>query len=240
MIMAVDNATMVNLLWYGAFTPAAAGPLGTGSWAYWEGVEDYWPYDPEKAKQILEDAGWRDEDGDGIREAHGVEGIDDGTPLRIHHVTSTGYRNEKPAEFVQAAFKEIGIDDVVEAMAYESTAKRYADNDYQMARLGWSAFEPSTAARLFHSDSITTGGLFNRWKLNDPEIDALIEAGDSETDAGKRMEIYKEFQKKIVEMAPHIPMYNQARLRTSRTYLKGYHVRSVSANPLMHEAWLEK
>jgi len=240
MIMAVDNATMVNLLWYGAFTPAAAGPLGTGSWAYWEGVEDYWPYDPEKAKQILEDAGWRDEDGDGIREAHGVEGIDDGTPLRIHHVTSTGYRNEKPAEFVQAAFKEIGIDDVVEAMAYESTAKRYADNDYQMARLGWSAFEPSSAARLFHSDSITTGGLFNRWKLNDPEIDALIEAGDSETDAGKRMEIYKEFQKKIVEMAPHIPMYNQARLRTSRTYLKGYHVRSVSANPLMHEAWLEK
>ncbi len=73
--------TMVNLLFFGAFPPAAAGPFGTGSWAYWAGVEDYWPYDPEKAKQTLEDAGWRDEDGDGIREAHGVEGIEDGTPL---------------------------------------------------------------------------------------------------------------------------------------------------------------
>jgi len=240
MIMAVDTKTMVELLFFGAFPPAAAGPFGEGSWAYWEGVEDYWPYDPEKAKQILEEAGWRDEDGDGIREAHGVEGIEDGTPLRIRHVTSTGYRSEKPAEFVQAAFREVGIDDVVEAVAYESSAKRYADNDYEMARLGWSAFDPGSAARLFHTDSITTGGLFNRWKLSDPEIDALIEAGDEETDPEKRKEIYQEFQKKIVELAPHIPIYSQLRYRVFRPYLKGYHVPPVGATPLMHEAWLEK
>jgi peptide/nickel transport system substrate-binding protein len=239
MIMAVDTKTMVDLLFFGAFTPAAPGPFGEGTWAYWPGVEEYWKYDPEKAKQILEDAGWRDEDGDGIREAHGVEGVEDGTPLRIRHVTSTGYRSEKPAEFVQAALKEIGMDDVVEAMAYEESAKRYADNEYEMARLGWSAFDPGSTARLFHCDSIESGGRFNRWRLCDPEIDALIEQGDEETDPAKRMEIYQEFQKRIVELAPHIPIYNQVRYRTFLPTLQGYHSPPVGANPRMHEAWLQ-
>ena len=159
--------------------------------------------------------------------------------MRIRHVTSTAYRSIKPAEFAQAALKEIGIDDVVEAMAYESSAKRYADDDYEMARLGWSAFDPGSTARLFHTDSITTGGLFNRWKLSDPEIDALIEAGEEETDATKRKEIYQEFQKKIVELAPHIPIFNQARYRVFSPTLKDYKVPEVTAYPLMHEAWLE-
>ena len=240
MIMAVDVETMVNLLFFGAFPRAYAGPFGTGSWAYWDGVKDYWPYDPEKAKQILEDAGWRDEDGDGIREAHGVEGIEDGTPLKIRHVTSTGYRSIKPAEFVQASLKEVGIDDEVLGMAYEESAKVYADKDYEMARLGWSAFDPGSAARLFHTDSIETGGRFNRWQLSDPEIDALIEAGDEEVDPEKRMEIYREFQQKIVEMAPHIPIYDQLRYRVFKPYLKGYHVSDVNATPFMQEVWLEK
>ncbi len=109
-----------------------------------------------------------------------------------------------------------------------------------MARLGWSAFDPGSAARLFHTDSIETGGRFNRWQLSDPEIDALIEAGDEEVDPAKRMEIYQEFQQKIVEMAPHIPIYNQLRYRVFTPALKGYHVSPVGATPFMHEVWLEK
>jgi peptide/nickel transport system substrate-binding protein len=138
---------------------------------------------------------------------------------------------------VQAALREIGIDDVVEAMAYESSAKRYADNDYEMARLGWSAFDPGSTARLFHSDSIETGGLFNRWRLRDPEIDALIEQGESEVDPQKRMEIYQEFQRRIAEMALHIPIYNQVRYRVYRPYLQGYFVPPVYETPLLHQMW---
>jgi len=44
------------------------------------------------------------------------------SPLRIRHVTSDTYTTKKPAEYVQAALKEVGIDDVVEAMAYEASA----------------------------------------------------------------------------------------------------------------------
>ncbi len=48
-------------------------------------------YDPEAAKALLEEAGWKDEDGDGIREAHGVEGVEDGTPLSLSMNGYTGY-----------------------------------------------------------------------------------------------------------------------------------------------------
>ena len=48
-------------------------------------------YDPERAKALLDEAGWRDEDGDGIREAHGVEGVEDGTPLSLMMNGYTGY-----------------------------------------------------------------------------------------------------------------------------------------------------
>ncbi len=43
------------------------------------------------SKALLDEAGWKDEDGDGIREAHGVEGVEEGTPLSLNMNGYTGY-----------------------------------------------------------------------------------------------------------------------------------------------------
>ena len=67
MLYAIDEDMMVNLIFFGA-NPAAKGPLSSGSWAYWDGVEKMYPYNPEKAKSLLDKAGWKDTNGDGIRE----------------------------------------------------------------------------------------------------------------------------------------------------------------------------
>ena len=107
--------------------PAAAGLATRGSWAYWKGVEDMYPYDVAKAKQILDDAGWK----------VGSGGIRARTASRSRSATSPrpgGFR-QKSAEFIQASLQEIGFDYVVDAMPYEATVKRFVDNEYEAYRL---------------------------------------------------------------------------------------------------------
>jgi peptide/nickel transport system substrate-binding protein len=47
-----------------------------------------WPYDVEAGKLLLAEAGWYDEDGDGVRESHGIPGIVDGTPFEVTYKTT--------------------------------------------------------------------------------------------------------------------------------------------------------
>ena len=223
---------MADLLHFGA-NPPAHGPLTSGSWAYWEAVEEMYPYDPEKARKLLEDAGWIDSDGDGIREK-------DGQPLRIRHVTATFYGSLKPAEFVQASLKEVGIDDVVEAMAFQATLRRYADNDYEMARLFFSLFDPHDVFYLpFHSSQIDAGGHFNRSRINDTTIDALIDRGVAETDSDKRYEIYRELQQYVMEQALFIPSYERTFTHVWYPYVKDLKV-DLLGREYFYDVWLDK
>ena len=76
--------------------------------------------DPRQANRLLEEAGWRDEDGDGVREAHGVQGtfwdgtpwqIADGTPLEATLVAPTGNAlHAQTAQAIRDALAQIGID----------------------------------------------------------------------------------------------------------------------------------
>ena len=60
-------------------------------------------YDPEAAKALLDEAGWRDEDGDGMREAHGVDGVKDGAKLSI---TMNGYTGFDMLDLIELAVQE--------------------------------------------------------------------------------------------------------------------------------------
>jgi peptide/nickel transport system substrate-binding protein len=235
MLYAVDRKAMASLIFFGAL-PAANGPFSSGSWAYWPGVEKMYLPDQAKAKKLLDDAGWVMNSKTGIREKNGL-------PLRVRHVTSTGYNSEKPATYVQAALKEIGIDDVVEAMAYEASAKRYADNDFEIARLGYTGFDPDGSIRVaFHSSQITQGGLFNRSHINDPKIDALIDQGAAETDAAKRKDIYQQLQQIIMDQALIIPVneqvlyqvYSNKNVKDFKTSVPG------QGSPYLGDVWLDK
>lgn len=86
LVMALDRQLIVDELLGGLTTIPDSVWYGTG-WAK-EGLD--WPeYDPEGAIALLAEAGWTDGDGDGICEAQGIEGIEDGTPLEFSLTTTT-------------------------------------------------------------------------------------------------------------------------------------------------------
>ena len=187
----------------------------------------------EKAKEILEEAGWKDNNGDGIREKNGKN-------LIVRHVTKGDYKNRKPAEFYQAQLKEVGIDAVVEAMAYEATARRYADNAYEMARLGYALFDAHDTFYLpFHSSQVEGGGQFNRSRVIDPKIDDLISKGVAETDIEKRYEIYKELQMYVMEQALFLPSYEVTFSHVHYPYVKDLKV-DLLGREYFYDVYLDK
>ena len=96
---------------------------------------DHWAYQPlpplaanahdvTRARALLDEVGWRDEDGDGVREAHGVKGtfwdgtewaIEDGTPFQVTLVIPTGNAlHEDTARAVSKALQDVGVQVTVE------------------------------------------------------------------------------------------------------------------------------
>jgi peptide/nickel transport system substrate-binding protein len=86
------NKEEINQIVYFGNVEPAYGPLSKANLEYNPEVEKLYPYDLEKAQELLKEAGWWDEDGDGIAEAHGVEGVEDGTQLEARIVRGRSWQ----------------------------------------------------------------------------------------------------------------------------------------------------
>jgi peptide/nickel transport system substrate-binding protein len=231
MIHAVDRQALADLVFFGVY-PQAYGPLTKGSWAYSKEIESMYPYDPARAKQLLDEAGWKEGSG-GIR-------MKDGKPLRVRHITTAGGFTQKAAEFVQAQLREVGFDAVVEAMAYEATVKRFTENEYELYRLFFALIDPHDAFFLaYHSSQIEGGGQFNRTRVQDPKLDALIMQGAAESDVEKRKAIYAQLQKEIMEQAYILPNFDTVLIHAMQNHVRGFSA-DLLGRPYMSNVWKAK
>ena len=148
-------------------------------------------YDPEGAKAVLEEAGWVDSDGDGIREKDGVK-------LTIRWLTYPS-RQELPllAESAQASLKEIGMD-----VDINCTANR---REFLADMTSWDIYAsalvtaPSGDPQYFFTTSCVPGMSYNFGAYDNPEVTALIEELSKEFDTTKRGEIAVQLQQMILD-----------------------------------------
>ena len=148
-------------------------------------------FDPERAKALLENAGWVDTDGDGIREK-------DGKKLTVRWLTYPS-RQELPllAESAQASLKAIGVD-----VDINCTASR---REFLKDRTSWDIYAsalvtaPSGDPQYFFTTSCLPGRSYNFGAYNNPEVTALIETLSTEFDSARRGEIAVELQQKILD-----------------------------------------
>jgi len=199
----------INTRLLGGSVQVANTNVSPGAWFY----ADQTPatFDPAKAQQILEDAGWKDSDGDGIREK-------DGLKAKIELCTTTRQVRIDTLALISDWLKDVGIEAIsnpVDAGAIfsaynESTRdtpcalKRY---NYDLAEHAFtSSIDPLGNYFNYHSSQFEPDGA-NDAKIKDTEIDASMDAVKDSVDFTVIKAAMADFQKAYIEKTVEIPLY---------------------------------
>lgn len=177
----IDKDTISKEIYQGMDTPAN-GPILPASWAYSPDIKDY-PFDPAKGLQILNDAGWKDTNGDGILDKNGKK-------LTVKLSTHTEDPNRVQAlEFIQNTLTSYGIDAQVSTYEWATFSADLTAGNYEIGIVGLlNINDPDRGMYIqFH-----TGGGQNYGKYSYPEMDALLDKGRAATDQSERAKIYQQ------------------------------------------------
>lgn len=154
-----------------------------------------YPYDPNKARTLLKEAGFADTDGDGILDR-------DGKPFAFEIVTNQNKEREKSAVLIQRRLKDVGIDVKIRAIEWASFISRFIKTgDFDVVVLGWGLGLDPDQFNIWHS-SQQAPGQFNFIGYNNPAVDKLLEQGRLELNPDNRMKIYHEFARVLLEDSP--------------------------------------
>ena len=202
---AIDKKTLVDRVLNGHGTVAET--LSTSPDPKWMPeipADQLYEFDLDKANQILDDAGYKDSDGDGVREMP-----NGGKPLNFtYYVRSDGETAPKIAEFVTGWLKEIGIDTTEKVADDSRLTEIIGKGDYDIFSWGWTPFvDPDPMLSYFTCDQIASDpkdptNYYNDANYCDPQYDKLYQQQKVELDKTKREEIVHEmltrFQKSAV------------------------------------------
>ena len=195
----------------------ATGPFIPESWAYNKDVRPI-GYDPEKARALLEEAGWRDEDGDGILEKDGVE-------FSFTIITNQGNNERRmTAEIMQRRLKEVGIDLRIKIIEWSTFVSEFIDKRrFDAVLLGWSLSLDPDMYDIWHS-SKTMQGEFNFVGYSNPEVDRLLLEGRRQFDQAERKKIYQRIHEILYEEQPYLFLYVPLSLPIIHDRFKGIEV----------------
>ncbi len=177
-----------------------AGPIPMVHWAYDDTLKGY-PYDPQKAAEVLEAAGFK-KNADGIYEK-------DGKPLKIKYVATKGHKLiEGIALQSQKDWSDLGVEMEMEFVEFNTLLKGLKTGDFNISFLGsgFSVDPHYYFYSAFHSDNIILNeeGVnqgSNRYRYRNEKVDQLIERGKTTVDIDERLEIYRELQRIVVDEA---------------------------------------
>ena len=205
---AIDRQAIVDYLRRGLARPAI-GVLSPIAWAFEADVQRF-NYDLARAKRLLDEAGYRDPDGDGPLPR-----------LRLSLKTSTDEFYRLQAAVIQENLRLAGID--VDVRSYEF-ATFYADvlsGNVQMYTLQWvGVTDPDMLRRVFHSEQVPPIG-FNRTYYSNPEVDQLIDLATTALTDEDRRRYYSAVQKAVAEDAPYISLWYKTNIAVARPNISG-------------------
>jgi peptide/nickel transport system substrate-binding protein len=206
-------------------------------------------YDPEKAKQLLDEAGWKDEDGDGIREAHGVPDVADGTPLSLMMNGYTGFSTLELVELaIQEDLKAIGVDTKLENQDFavifgtwdDGSPRLLGDYDILVYDAGWFAEPGKEIAQDLGPDQVpseeTPGGLnIYRWVRDD--VGQWLTAANSTPDVEVRRENFCKVAAAYREDIVSVPILQFSEGSVYSNRMHGFTVSTWEYAPWDAENW---
>jgi peptide/nickel transport system substrate-binding protein len=209
---AIDRKAIIKtvLKGYGKIADAAVTPnLKT----YYTDKVTRYDYDPKKAKELLEEAGWKDSDGDGILDKDGKKfsfGFDVGITADLVPVS----------QMVQQYLKEVGVDAKLNTLEWNAMIeKNIIKRDYDMI-LNWWAYptDPDVSSQYL---SANAGKGNNIPGVKDPKLDELLIKGQQTSDPTQRAEVYKELQQYMSDNLPYLYLWYPQEIQVRNKRLKG-------------------
>ncbi|HEX2525568.1 MAG TPA: ABC transporter substrate-binding protein [Geminicoccus sp.] len=186
---AIDKQSIADNILQGTAEPAK-GPIAPAfAWAYDPSLQGY-PYDPEKAKALLKEAG---AEGASLTfyVAEGGSGMLD--PVAMGTV-------------IQSNLADVGLDVKIETYEWNTFLANVNPGlagKADMAEMAWMTNDPDTLPYLtLRTDALPENGGFNSGYYSNPELDKVLDEARRSTDQAKRGDLYRQAQKIIVDDAP--------------------------------------
>ena len=163
-------------------------------------VDSPYSYDPEKAKELLAEAGYPD-----------------GFEMTIW---ASGDERQRVAQVIQANLMEVGVDATIEMFEWGTYIDALINGEEQTYVLGWTSNPDPDATLTPHYFSGNVGGM-NMTRLVDPAIDELLKQGREELDLAEREMIYNELHEYVMEQAPIVPLFVNNNVVAANAALQG-------------------
>ncbi len=237
-VRSADIEGALKSVYFGEF-PRAGGPLSNATRFYSPDFEHAQDYDPARAAQLLEEAGWTRRDEDGYR-------LKDGKRLQVRVILGN---RTPPSEFtlweqVQATTRQAGIELIMEQMSDVQATKRQADWDYDIRVGYWNTNTADVLRIIFSSAFIQPAGVGgyhqNTAGFSDPQFDDLVQQALATQDASQRQALYRQAQAVASSHYLQLTTYPQStRLGIYKT-TQGVRLEPSLAVTYLYDAWVNK
>ncbi|MGH8950244.1 MAG: ABC transporter substrate-binding protein [Acidimicrobiia bacterium] len=207
---AMDREATIEDLWFGlAGATDAISPSADPKWT--PEISDGFTYDPDQANQILDDAGYLDSDGDGVREMP-----DGSNPIVLRHLVNTNTDfGASIGELFVGWMDAIGIGVELESLDSDQTFEAIVAGDYDTFYWGWVPFvDPDPMLSYFTEAEL---GNYNDANWTNPDYEALYLEQKEELDPDRRVEIVHEMLTILHDDATYFPLFLAPDLQAYRT-----------------------
>ncbi len=201
MTMLLDRKTIGETIYRG-LVRIVTGSKFPDSPAYDKSIEP-WPYDPEGAKKLLDEAGWIDSDQDGVRDK-------DGVPFRFQWIFPAGSPEyEQLATVYKEQLDKAGIDVTLRPLEWATFLESVTKRSFDACSMGWVSEFEGDPYQIWHSSQTESGS--NYVGFGTAESDKIIEDARQEFDPEKRAALYRRFHAILHEEQPYTFLYNSKR-----------------------------
>jgi peptide/nickel transport system substrate-binding protein len=226
LLYGTDRAALVNAV-FGPASPVAHGPLSAATRGAATDLARY-AFDAEKAKTLLKEAGWADNDGDGILDRNGQKLTLKGALMSWGELPAIG-------TILQAQWKSLGIDLQLEQLTYPAALEAGRKGVYHLLPFVNSGTDPDLLRTFFHSSNI---GGFNFAQVADPEVDRWLDEARGAGDWAAREPLYAQTQGRIMDQAWILPIRDQVNLNAASNRVHGLTFDMQGWFPVLYDVWV--
>jgi peptide/nickel transport system substrate-binding protein len=218
MSYAFDYNEFLHTISHDVYTPCA-GTFHPTSWMFPKDGPKPYQQDLDKAEDLLDQAGWKDTDGDGVRDKE-IDGHR--IPFKFTLLTSQTEAGLQAGTLMKTCLEKIGVICYVKPTEFTVLVDSVQNHKFEAAMGGWGAgSDPDSTVNIYGTDAGRNYGHYSN-----PRVDELFVKGRHEFDRAKRSEIYGEIHNILWEDQPCTWLFNRNAFYAFNKSLRGYNFSS--------------